>query len=75
MCIEFLLLYRSVSPVFIILRFWSSHDVGVHSIGEGTSEDTQYQLLVDVVACVTYQLFKFCNECIKVSSFQLKSAC
>jgi hypothetical protein len=69
MCIELLLLYRSVSPVFIILRFWSPHDMGVHSIGEGTSKDAQYQFLIDVVACVTYQLFKFHNECVEISLF------
>jgi hypothetical protein len=32
-CVELLLLYRSVPPVFVVLGFWSPHDVGVHGIG------------------------------------------
>jgi hypothetical protein len=31
-CIELLLLYCSVPPVFVVLRFWSPHDVGIHGI-------------------------------------------
>jgi hypothetical protein len=67
MRIEFLLFYRSVSPVFVVLRFWPPHDVGVHGVGEGTSEDVQYQFLVDIVASVTYQLFEFCDKCVNVT--------
>jgi hypothetical protein len=32
-CVEFLLLYRSVPPVFVVLGLWSPHDMGVHGIG------------------------------------------
>jgi hypothetical protein len=67
--IELLLLYRSVSPVLVVLGFWSPHDVGVHCIRESTGEDAQYQFLIEVISCMTYQLFKFCDECIEVSSF------
>jgi hypothetical protein len=69
MCIELLLLYRHVPPIFVVLWFRPPHDVGVHGIGQGTGEDTQYQFLVDIVSRVTYQLFKFCNKCVEVPSF------
>jgi hypothetical protein len=74
MGVELLLLYCRVSPIFVILWFWPPHDVGVHSIRQSTGEDTQYQLLVDIISCVTYQLFEFCNECVEISSFQFKSS-
>jgi hypothetical protein len=74
MGVELLLLYCRVPPIFIILGFWSPHDVGIHCVRQGTGEEAQYQLLVDIISCVTYQLFKFGNECVEISSFQFKSS-
>jgi hypothetical protein len=64
--VELLLLYCHLSPIFVVLWFWPPHDVGVHGIGQGTGEDVQYQLLVDIISCVTYQLFEFRNKRVEV---------
>jgi hypothetical protein len=74
MGIELLLLYSRVSPILVVLWFWPPHNVGVHGIGQGTGEDVQYQFLVDIISCVTYQLLEFGNECVEISSFQFKSS-
>jgi hypothetical protein len=75
MGVELLLLYCHVPPIFIVLWFWPPHDMGIHGVGQGTGEDVQYQLLVDIISCMTYQLLEFRNKCVEVSSFQFESSC
>jgi hypothetical protein len=63
MDVDALLVDCCCSPLLVHCGGWyGADDVFVHRVWEGTCENAQNQVLIDIVASMTYQLFEFRNE-------------